>query len=227
MDQLFQTLLVLHIAGGSAGLLSGTTAAIVKKGSRIHNATGKVFFFSMLITSISALVMSNLPNHLNVFLFAVGGFTFYMISSGYRIIFLKRQAKQAPVVFTAIDYSIFVFGLLFSVFMLYLSVKFIIAGSSSFAIVPAVFGLICLNFARADLNILRGAKPVKTIWMQTHIGRMMGALIAAYTAFLVVNIQTKQGWILWLLPSLIGGILIARFTRKYAPKKKVVPAVTK
>jgi len=223
MNDLFQTLLILHIAGGSIGLMSGTVAAIVKKGRRIHNAMGKVFFFSMLITAVAALIMSNLPNHINVFLFAVGGFTFYMIASGYRIVFLKRQAKQQAVVFTMIDYSVFAFGLLFSVFMLYLAVKFVTSGGASFAVVPAVFGLICLNFIRADLKILRGVKPVKTIWMTTHIGRMMGALIAAYTAFLVVNVQTKQGWILWLLPSLIGSIFIVKFIRKYAPKKKPIP----
>jgi hypothetical protein len=51
---------------------------------------------------------------------------------------------------------------------------------------------------------------------------MMGALIASYTAFLVVNVQIKQQWVFWLLPTLTGSFLIAYFIRKFIPKRNII-----
>lgn len=218
MSSLFKILLALHIAGGFAGLISGTIAASVQKGSKLHNACGKIFFWSMLIASVAALVISNMPKHHNIFLFAVGGFTLYMICSGYRIVQLKRNSKANVQPFGMVDYSIALFGIIFSLFLLYMGVLTLI-NKSMFGIVPIAFGLICINFARMDYKIMRNKVGIKTFWMHHHITRMMGAMIASYTAFLVVNIQIQQNWILWLLPSLIGTFLIRYFIKKYVPVK--------
>jgi len=43
------TLLFIHIPAGVVGLLSGTSAAYFRKGSRLHAAAGNVFVVSMLI----------------------------------------------------------------------------------------------------------------------------------------------------------------------------------
>ena len=96
MPVFFKCLLILHIAGGTAGLISGTIASSVTKGNRTHKLSGKIFFWAMLLASLAALVLSNLTGHKNVFLFAVGGFTFYMICSGYRIVHLKRSHNLLP-----------------------------------------------------------------------------------------------------------------------------------
>ena len=111
MPVFLKCLLILHIAGGTAGLISGTIASSVTKGNRTHKLSGKIFFWAMLLASVAALVLSNLPGHKNVFLFAVGGFTFYMICSGYRIVHLKRSTKQNIKLFAAVDYAIFLYGL--------------------------------------------------------------------------------------------------------------------
>lgn len=219
MTDLFSYLIIVHIAGGTAGLISGSIAASVKKGGKVHLLSGKLFFYGMLAASISALVISWLPNHHNLFLFAVGGFTFYMTVTGYRIVFLKRMVKHNPQPISWIDYSIALFNLVFSGFLLVLAVMAALKGNM-FALVPAVFGLVCLNFLRMDYALLTGKKQIRDVWMSNHISRMMGAMIASYTAFLVVNVQIQQQWILWLLPGVLGGILISRFTRKYAPVKK-------
>ncbi len=76
--QLFTILIILHVAGGTIGLISGTIAAAVVKGKKAHLINGKIFFYSMLVTAVSALIISNLPGHHNTFLFAVGGFTLYI-----------------------------------------------------------------------------------------------------------------------------------------------------
>lgn len=220
MDQLFSNLLILHIICGGAGLITGTIAASVKKGSKLHLLTGIVFFWSMLVASVSALIMSILPGHNNLFLFAVGGFTLYMILSGYRIVILKRQFKTAPVKFPLTDYLVTIFGFSFAAFLLLQSVRGVIFGRI-FSIVPGVFGLICLSYVLHDVKLFMGRTTIKASWMYNHIVRMMGAMIASYTAFLVVNAQIDMQWILWLLPGVIGSIFIAFFIRKYVvPTKK-------
>lgn len=218
MEQLFNLLLILHILGGSAGLISGTIAASVKKGSKSHLLSGKIFFWGMFIASFSALILSRIPEHESLFLFAVGGFTLYMILSGYRIVLLKRKSKDQEQGFSPIDYLITLFGLSFAVFLLIQSVKGILQGNT-FSIVPGVFGLICMSYVLLDIRLVIGNSTVKQSWMYNHIVRMMGAMIASYTAFLVVNVQIDMQWILWLLPSVIGSIFITIFLRKYTRPK--------
>ena len=219
MLSLFKGLLILHIAGGTAGLICGTIAALLQKGGPGHKLSGKIFFWAMLTASVDALILSNLPDHKNIFLFAVGGFTFYMITSGYRIVHLKRTAKQNGKSFSAVDYGIFFFGAGFGLFLVYLGINSIVQGIN-FGIVPCVFGLVCLNFAKDDYKMIFRNKSLKEIWMPKHIVRMMGAMIASYTAFLVVNVKMQPNWVLWLTPSLVGTFLIIFFLRKYAPKPK-------
>ncbi|HRI21916.1 MAG TPA: hypothetical protein PLA68_13235 [Panacibacter sp.] len=218
MQQLFNVLIILHIAGGTLGLLCGTIAASVIKGKKAHILNGKLFSIGMLTAAVSALIISNLPGHENLFLFAVGGFTFYMVTTGYRIAWLKRNNAGRPKTFTGVDYGLFAFGVCFSLFLLFMSIKGLMDGNT-FSLVPGIFGLVCLNFARMDYKLFSGKETIKQFWITSHITRMMGALIASYTAFLVVNVQIQMQWILWLLPSAAGGILISRFLKKFAPKK--------
>jgi uncharacterized membrane protein len=217
MQQLFNILIILHIAGGTLGLIAGTIAAAVVKGKKTHILAGRLFTTGMLAAAVSALIISNLPDHNNIFLFAVGGFTFYMVTTAWRIIAVKKN-KNAEKVFSLLDYMLFIFGLCFALFLIYLAAIGIIAGNT-FNIVPGVFGLICISFVWKDYQLLSGKSTVKQVWLYNHITRMMGAMIASYTAFLVVNVQIDMQWILWLLPTLIGSILITKFVRKYVPKK--------
>ena len=220
---LFTVLIILHIAGGTVGLITGTLAAAVIKGKKVHLAAGKVFFYAMLTTSVSALVISNLPGHNSILLFAVGGFTLYMIMSGYRAVWLKRNYGKTIQSFTWVDYAIGLFALTFGVLLLILSINSI-RGGSFFGIVPGVFGIICLGYALLDYNLLFNKVSVKQVWLSNHISRMMGAMIASYTAFLVVNVHISMQWILWVAPTVVGAVLIARFTKKYVPRKSTASA---
>ena len=212
-------LLILHIGGGAVGLITGTLAAGVKKGSKLHKLCGLAFFWGMLFASIAALILSNLPNHENIFLFAVGGFTLFMICSGYRIIHLKKRIKLTGNPFTFLDNLIFLVGICFGLFLFFIGINRIINGIS-FGVVPSVFGLISVGFAWQDYKVISRKAEIKQVWMRNHIIRMMGALIASFTAFLVVNFQIQPNWVLWLSPTLIGSMLIVTFIRKYVPVKK-------
>src|SRR5579864_7179045 len=50
--------LVLHIGGGTLGLLSGAIALSVRKGSPLHRVSGTVFFVSMLIMGAMAAYLA-------------------------------------------------------------------------------------------------------------------------------------------------------------------------
>ena len=83
-------------------------------------------------------------------------------------------------------------------------------------IVALTFSGIGLSFLFIDVrNFIRPPKE-KMHWWFTHIGSMGGSYISAVTAFIVVNIQFQQfNWVLWILPAMIGGIIIGRTIRKY------------
>ena len=74
--------MILHIGGGSVGLLSGAAALSVRKGERLHRAFGTVFLVSMLLMSAMAIYLAvTIPGQGSN---AFGGiFTFYLITTAW------------------------------------------------------------------------------------------------------------------------------------------------
>lgn len=102
---IFSIFLTIHIIGGTLGLLAGTYITIAHKGDKIHKLVGKIFEISMLEAGICSFVLATL--HHNDFLFAVGVFTIYLVSTGWHYLYLKDIAKgQKPLM---IDWAIMAF----------------------------------------------------------------------------------------------------------------------
>lgn len=217
MKLLFTLFLILHITGGAIGLITGTINILRKKGGKSHVLVGKLFIYGMSVAGISALVLSIIrPNY---FLFIVGIFTLYMISTGTRYIHKKMLGlEQKPAL---IDWII-------TITMLFVGISFITLGiillikSNNFGIVFIVFGALSLRFVRSDFKNYKGNSPIKNYWLLAHFQRMTGAYIASLTAFLVVNIKYLPfdipATIFWLLPTAILFPVIIRWNRKYAVK---------
>ena len=77
----YSPILVLHICGGTLGLLSGTAAISLRKGSRRHVLAGKVFVASMLIMALGAVylgIVKHQPSNVSG-----GVFTFYLIGTAW------------------------------------------------------------------------------------------------------------------------------------------------
>jgi len=201
-------LIVAHAVAGGIALFAGPGALIALKGGRVHRMFGKTFYVTMLVTATLALVISNLPGHKNFFLFSIGIFSIYMVSTGYRYLSLDNLHKgQKPL---AIDWAL---TSMMAVFCLVL----VIAGTAqllgiydlmydkSFGIVMIVFGLFSLGMVWQDLKGYRGKVEYRNHWLLVHISRMIGANIAAFTAFLVVNNNNiLPNLVAWLLPTAIG-----------------------
>lgn len=210
---MIQAVLILHIIAGSFALLSGPLAIAFKHGGKLHRLFGKIFFFAMMTVAISAVIVG--LAHKNYFLFIVAIFSAYLVSSGYRILYLKKLHKeQKP---QGIDYAI-------SGTMLAFSIAFLIWGSylayhqQSFSIVFFTFGIISFILVRSDRNLFAAKNLEKNYWLFAHIKKMIAGIIAAFTAFLVVNVQFQPSFIVWIAPTLAGGFVIRHYTKQYRQK---------
>ena len=75
------SLLILHIFGGTLGLIAGTIAMIVRKGDRMHRLSGDVFTAAMLTLATSGFFLAILKSQVSNVIAAV--LTFYLIGSAW------------------------------------------------------------------------------------------------------------------------------------------------
>jgi len=204
-----QILIYTHAALGGLSLLSGGIALIAKKGRTVHKRSGEIFFYSMLISALLALLISVLPNHISPFLFCVGIFSTYLILSGYRSILLKRKGMdlRADKILSAI---MIITGLA----MIFYPI--IIEGAVN--IVLLVFGALGILFGLRDFQLFLKPESLRKKWLNRHLGNMTGGYIAAITAFFVVN-DIIGGLFNWFLPTVFGSIYISYWIRKLSVKK--------
>jgi uncharacterized membrane protein len=73
---------VLHIAGGTVGLVSGFVAIFAPKGGPLHRAAGTVFFVSMLVMAVFAAYLAVVEPGQIANLFG-GIFAFYLVLTAW------------------------------------------------------------------------------------------------------------------------------------------------
>ena len=214
MEIFFKILLIIHVIAGSVGLFTGTINIIRKKGDNLHRLVGKCFLYGMLINSVAGFLMSVI--HKNVFLLIIAVFSFYMAATGQRILSLKRidKGQQVKRIDWILTFTMIFFALCFIVFGIYLKVN-----DNNLGTVLIVFGVISALMARKDIKIYQGNITIKNYWLLIHIQRMIGAYIAALTAFLVVNNTYLPPVVAWLMPTVILTPLIFYWSKKNAIKK--------
>lgn len=208
------SLIIIHAVFGGIALLSATLAVIFKKGGKQHKLWGRVFFYSMLLCSFSAMITASLPEHESPFLFSVGVFSFYFLFTGWRALKFKSSSVEIKW-----DKRIAFFMLLFAPIMIIAPVFMY----GAINIVQAVFGGALFVFAIQDLSLLKNKTKLQKNWLVQHLSRMLGAYISAITAFVVVN-AILPGIVGWLLPGVLGSVLITFWNVKLGRKNKKVSA---
>ena len=212
----------MHIFAGFSALVSGGISFTAPKGRKLHTGTGNIYTLAMLVVAGTAFVMCLLKY--NPFLFTVGIFSLYLTLTGYRSLqHYKSKGKER----TYLDWLILSFTFLlaggFTLQML------IVNGLTASDLQPVLFvfmGILAI-LLMADVRLLTSSKLVdKGKMLRRHIGRMGGAYISTFTAFLVTNVDTNPAYISWLLPTAIGFPFIAYFIRRYSPKKKATRQTT-
>jgi hypothetical protein len=210
-EKFLSILLVLHIAGGTVALISGLVAMLTSKGSKPHRLAGKIYFGGMTAVFVGAVIVA--LGHHKDFLLMIGFFSYYLTVRGYRVLFLKKLNQgQKPVL---VDWVIISVSTIFILALFGWGIWALTLGSGM-GIAGIVFGTIGSVFLFQDVRSFIHPPKEKMHWWFTHIGSMAGSYISAVTAFVVVNFQLPQyNWVLWVLPTMIGSVLIAKTIRKY------------
>jgi len=211
MESLMRMLLSLHIAAGTVALIVAPAAMLTVKGGRAHRRWGVIYFWSMALVALTAVVLSLWRPRIFLTLLAV--FSFYQAFAGYRVLWRKRPARgDAP---RAIDWAaaIATFGASAALVVLGL----VQPGPSweRIGIVPVVFGL--LGMVLAGIDVWRFVWPPadERAWWFAHMAGMLGSYIAAVSAFSVVNFAFLPTAARWLWPTIVGTPLIALWVRYY------------
>ena len=173
-------LLMLHIAGGMVGMLSGTAALIFRKGSLLHILAGRVFVGAMLTLGASASCLAILKNDPNNF--AGGIMTFYLIMTAW------LTARRGDGETSRFDWAALAIPLVFGILGWKNGIDAIRGGTGEKFGVPAgmhlFMGSVLLLAAAGDLRMLlngglSGAKRVGR-----HLWRMcFGLFISAGSFF--------------------------------------------
>ncbi len=188
----------------------------VKKGGINHKKLGIVFSYAMVISSLISLFVARMPKHENLFLFLIGIFTIYMVLAGNRALTLKNKSKTHA---DWIDKSISGAMLVASLIMIVIGIIGLLHHLNS-SILYVFFGGFGLFMTLKDFQTFNTFTEKKNAWLKSHLGRMIGALIASFTAFLVAGLHIGTT-LIWMLPTFIGTAYIIYWNRKFKENNKI------
>lgn len=208
MEKYIQLAIIIHAALGGIALLAGLIAIISKKGQPIHKKSGIVFYYAMITSGASAIVIALMPKHENPFLIAVGVFSLYFVIGGYRALRFKSMTSSIKN-----DKILSIIMLITGALMILLPLVI----SQSINLVLLIFGIIGILFSLRDLKLYQNRERLKKGWLKLHLGKMLGGYISATTAFVVVN-GFFPGIYNWFIPSVIGTIYITYWMKKIDKK---------
>ena len=224
MQTLHTVNLIIHIASGFTSLTVGLIPMMVQKGGRVHKIAGRVFFWAMFGVFVTATVswLQQPGRPFLQFLLLVGFFSFHLALTGVRILRMKATKVQ-PVQLDWFVAGVAMLGgciaVLFGLWQIYSG--FIAGQLSMFSILYLLFGGVFLRNGQMDWWLYSGKVQIEKMhWFYHHIARMVGAYIASFTAFCVVNGEhiPLPSLLVWTLPGAIGGFFIARTIRTYKRK---------
>ena len=208
-----QIILYLHAFAGAVALLIAPLAMLASKGSDAHRRWGKVFFYAMTVVVITAIVSCIFRP--NILMALVALFSFHMLASGYRALYLKKlhegqrmqrwdyilQGSAA-----VINGALFLWGL----------INLTMGRRDSASIIFFVFGTIGLFMVWSNVHRFYKRSVDKREWLYMHMTGFLGGYIATVSAFSAVNLTMIQPeWLQWLWPTIIGSPLIAYWIRYY------------
>jgi hypothetical protein len=211
MEPLIAVIRLVHIAAGFVALVVAPVAMLTVKGGPTHRRWGKVYFWTMAVVALTAVVLAAYRPVL--FLALVAVFSFYAALSAYRVLFRKRpEAGQGP---HALDWAAALITLTASAALVVLGIARPGETFERLGTVAIVFGV--LGLALAGRDIVRFVRPPadRNAWWFSHMTGMLGSYIAVVTAFSVVNFTSLPPVLRWLWPTVIGTPLIVAWVVYY------------
>src|ERR1700687_5001488 len=177
----YSPILIVHICGGTLGLVSGTAAMSFRKGSRRHVLAGKIFVVSMLTMAVVAVylaIVRHQPSNIG------GGIlTFYLIGTAW----LTARRRDGET--SCFDWVAMLIPLAIGIFLWMIGIKVLRSGASSQDGVPVgmtfFMGSVCLLAAAGDVRMLVRGGVLGTKRIARHLWRMcFGLFIAAGSFFM-------------------------------------------
>ena len=168
-------ILLIHICGGVAGLLSGIAAVWFSKGSRRHRMAGNVFFTAMLIMVSTAALLGNVFG---------GAFSIYLVTTGW----LTGKYKDGKTKRGIFDWSVVLFGLVIGIPIVVHGVG-VVSGAippkpGVFVGMPLFIGCVVLLAVAGDVRMLVRGGTFGTQRIVRHLWRMCFGLFIATGSFL-------------------------------------------
>lgn len=207
---IFIFLLSIHIACGFTSLFSAFSAMLSSKGQSKHRLFGKLFFYGMTGVFITAIPLALIKS--NLFLFLIAIFSYYLAFTGWRY---AKNRNGLPI---KLDWTVSTIMLIASLLMICLSIYSFKSGDFK-SIVLLVFGIIGSISSISDLKTYHNQNAIGKDRIVKHLSRMIGATIAALTAFSVTNISLKPQIFLWLGPTVLLVPLIVWWKHKVLKSK--------
>ena len=196
----------LHIVSGFAAFFIAPIPLLTAKGGKTHRRWGKIYFWTMAMVALTAIILAVYrPIY---FLALIAVFSYYFAFRGYRVLSRKRPAEgQGP---KAIDWVAALIALSGSLALIVLGIVRPSPTWIALGPVAVVFGVLGMLLAAGDIWQFRHPPADKNFWWYTHMGGMIGSYIAAVSAFSVVNFHFLPTAVRWLWPTAIGvpGIFI-------------------
>jgi hypothetical protein len=223
----YSPLLLLHITGGTIGLISGFTTIALKKGSNRHRIAGYVFVAAMLTMASAGAYLATRKFELGNILGGI--FTFYMVATA-------AMSFRPRIPLTRIfDWSALLLILGVAVAELSSASKAAASPSGQFGGESAgpffVFGCIALLAGAGDLRMLLRHTITRTQTLTRHLWRMcFGLFIASASVFLArphlfPAFMRKSGALIFLtvLPLLLMLFWFIRVRRSAPRAPKPLP----
>jgi hypothetical protein len=177
----YSPVLLVHIAGGTLGLLAGTAAMIFRKGSPRHALAGRIFVVAMLTMGSFAVylaVVRHQPSNIG------GGiFTFYLILTAW----LTARRRDGET--SWFDWMLLLIPLALGILTWKNGIAIVRSGVESADGVPVgmsfFMGSVMLLAAAGDVRMLAGGGVAGAPRIARHLWRMcFGLFIAAGSFFL-------------------------------------------
>ena len=218
--------LVVHIVGGSLGILSGFVALSASKGRTLHRRSGTLFVWAMLAMCLSGTLIAVVRGVAPAINVPAGLLTSCLVVTALTTVRAPTRHARPLLVGT----MLLSFGVGAACLALGSATLAGVVGKRDARIIPFVmFGAVGLLAAAGDLRVLRAGPPRGAARLARHLWRMTFALFIAALSFFIGQAKVIPAPVripgLLALPVLAVLVIMLYWLWRVRARPKRLPAV--